>query len=189
MDSSSEIIKIKNRRCSLPKLEKEFPQAVILDVTSKGPEPWVRFSPFYPHGKIPVPGSPDIQAASVEGVWQGLKVFESADVDPGKFEVTSMKGLKRTVRRYGQCLGHRWGVEGEELLGYREGRYRIYLPTYLWVLQNKLQAELKMLRDHTTQRPVILLDYETNFDVEDLSRPLSHAGLVRAFLTDSWPKG
>ena len=73
----------------------------------------------------------ELRAASVEGVWQGLKVFESADVDRRKFEVTSMKGLKRTVRRFGQCLGHRWGAGDWTLLGYREARYRIYLPTYL----------------------------------------------------------
>jgi hypothetical protein len=31
----------------------------------------------------------------------------------------------------------------------------------------------------------VLLDYETNCDVEDLSRPLSHAGLVAGFLAES----
>lgn len=158
-----------------------------MDVTSKGPDPWVRFSPFYPHGDIPVPGESEMFAASVEGVWQGLKVFESADVDPLKFEVTSMKGLKRTVRRFGECLGHRWGTDSSELLGYREARYRIYLPTYLWVLQNKLERELERLHNHLADGPVILLDYETNLDVEDLNRPLSHAGLIRAFATNSWP--
>ena len=120
-------------------------------------------------------------------MWQGLKVFEAADVDPRKFEVTSMRGLKRTVRRFGQCLGHRWGTRGSELLGYREARFRIYLPTYLWVLQNRLQPELELLRERLAQGPVILLDYETNLDIENLSRPLSHAGLIRAFLADSWP--
>ncbi|TDD65424.1 hypothetical protein E1298_41375, partial [Actinomadura rubrisoli] len=27
--------------------------ALVLDVTSRGDEPWVRFSPFYPHGGYP----------------------------------------------------------------------------------------------------------------------------------------
>ena len=37
------------------------------------------------------------------------------------------------------------------------------------------------------RRPVVLLDYETNGDVEDLSRPLSHAALVKCHLEGEWP--
>jgi hypothetical protein len=33
----------------------------------------------------------------------------------------------------------------------------------------------------------VLLDYETNGDVEDLSRPLSHAALVKHYLEEKWP--
>jgi hypothetical protein len=57
------------------RLSLDFPDALILDVTSRGPEPWVRLSPFYPHGGIPVPGHPDRTSQSVEGLWQALKVF------------------------------------------------------------------------------------------------------------------
>lgn len=32
--------------------------ATILDLTSRGEHPWVMFSPFWPHGEIPVPFSP-----------------------------------------------------------------------------------------------------------------------------------
>ena len=180
-------ILVKNRRCSLDKLRNDHPGAIIVDVTSKGPEPWVRFSPFYPHGEIPVPNSPGVSSQSVEGLWQGLKVFETADIDPGKFEIQNMKGLERTVRRFGNCLGHRYGTEGEELLGYREARYRLYLPAYRWVLENKLNEEMKALLVRKAENDLILLDYETNCDVDDLSRPLSHAGLVRARLLENWP--
>jgi hypothetical protein len=34
---------------------------------------------------------------------------------------------------------------------------------------------------------VILLDYETNCDLDDLTRPLSHAGLAIRHLTAAWP--
>lgn len=54
---------------------------LIIDVTSKAQNEFVKFSPFYPIGGIPVPFTDDI-AVSVEGIWQGLKVFETADVDP-----------------------------------------------------------------------------------------------------------
>ena len=42
--------------------------AVLVDLTSKGEEPWIRFSPFYPHGDIPIPMGNGATAHSVEGV-------------------------------------------------------------------------------------------------------------------------
>jgi hypothetical protein len=58
----------------------------LIDVTSRGPQPWVRFSPFYPHGDLLVPFSPGQAGASVEGIWQGLKVFARQDVDLSKLQ-------------------------------------------------------------------------------------------------------
>lgn len=68
---------IKNKRCKKENILKEYPDAIIIDVTSKGEGEWQKLSPFYPHGGIPVPFSDGIRSMSVEGVWQGLKVFEN----------------------------------------------------------------------------------------------------------------
>jgi hypothetical protein len=182
-------LRLDSKRRPLTKLAKLHPGATILDLTSKAESPWVRFSPFWPHGDIPVPcspGSPAMVSASVEGAWQGLKVFEQADVDPSKFTNTSMRGLKRSVRRFGKCLGHRDGIGGERLLGYLEARRAIYLPLYEFVLRERLQEELAQLRTLAEAGPVVVLDYETNVDVDDPSKPLSHAGLVIAWLRGEW---
>jgi hypothetical protein len=165
-------------RKALAHVGRRFPGATVLDLTSRGPDPWVRFSPFYPHGGVPVPFTPGRTAMSVEGVWQALKVFEREDIDPSKLDITAMKGLKRTVRRLGACLGHREGLGGARLLDYREARRQIYLPTYRWVLDHRLGRELDELRRLGALGPVVLLDYETNADPDDLSRPLSHVALV-----------
>lgn len=174
-------------RHALAGVGRRHPGAVVLDLTSRGPEPWVRFSPFYPHGGIPIPFTPGRTAMSVEGVWQALKVFAGEDVDPSKLDITTMKGIKRTVRRLGACLGHRAGLGGEALLSYRDARRRIYLPTYRWVLDRRLGAELAELRRLMAAGDLVLLDYETNADPDDLARPLSHAGLVRHMLLGTWP--
>ena len=180
-------IAVESRRVSPATIEKRWPGAVVVDVTSKGPEPWVRFSPFYPHGGIPIPNTPDQTAASVEGLWQGLKVFEREDTDPSKWRVTTMRGIKRSGRSRGAVRGHRHGVGCDVLLGYRDARYRIYLPAYQWVLENRLAAEVGQLRETARDRTVVLLDYETNGDVDDLSSPLSHAALVKCFAAGCWP--
>lgn len=178
---------LQNKRKKLDTIEKMYPKALILDVTSNGAMPWVKFSPFYPHGRIPVPFSPGVVAESVESIWQGLKVFESTDIDTTSFAIKTMKGIKRTERRYGKVLGHRRGVLGESLLPYREARYQIYLPTYKWVLDNCLQEEVALLRQISHMQEIVLLDYETNSDVDDLTKPLSHASLVVWYVRGDWP--
>lgn len=164
-----------------------YGDAPLIDVTSRGPEPWVRFSPFYPHGSIPVPFSPGETAMSVEGIWQGLKVSERADVDRSKLAIATMRGIKRSSRQFGAVLGHRAGLSGNELLAYREARYAIYLPAYRWVLERCMQAELAELRRLGEQELVVLLDYETNADPDDVARPLSHAALIVRFLEGTYP--
>jgi len=177
---------IENRRKKETTLKKNYPDAQIIDLTSKAEQPWIKFSPFYPHGNIPVPFSGDLTAQSVEGIWQGLKVFENHDIDVSKFEITTMRGLKRTVRKYGTVLGHRKGISGDDLLPYYEARLQIYLPAYLWVLENCLQQEVTQLRELSQKQTIILLDYETNTDINNLTKPLSHAGLVKDYCDDVW---
>lgn len=181
-------IVVESRR-KLPKtLEKNYPNALVLDLTSKGLDPWVKFSPFYPIEGIPIPFSEGQTGASVEGIWQGLKVFETTGIDARKFDIKSMKGLKRTVRKFGMVLGHQKGLQSKELLPYIEARKQIYAPIYLWALENKLQQEVQQLKklaqEHDT---ILLLDYETNGDINDPSKPLSHAFLVKHYLDDNFP--
>lgn len=178
---------VENRRTHLATLKKRYGDPVVLDVTSQGIEPWVRFSPFFPHGSIPIPFSPGQFGASVEGIWQGLKVFEKADIDLATIQNKTMKGIKRSVRRFGKVLGHRMGVHGERLLRYLEARRRIYLPCYRWVLETCLQEQAAEIRALGEEKTVVLLDYQTNDKVEDLSKPLSHATIIKRFLDDDWP--
>ena len=100
-----------------------------------------------------------------------------------------MKNLKRTVRRFGRPLGHRKGVYGKELLGYVEARKQIYLPTYKWVLENKVPRIIERLREASKTKTIVLLDYETNCDVDDPRKPLSHAFLVKAYAEGIYPYG
>lgn len=182
-------LRVDSRRKAPATLSRAHPGAELLDVTSRGAEPWVRFSPFYPHGDIPVPFTPGRVATSVEGIWQGLKVFERADVDPARLEVRTMSGIKRTTRQLGRVLGHREGLGGTRLLAYREARFEIYLPSYRFVLEHHLTEQIASLRALSAERLVVLLDYETNESVDNLAKPLSHAGLIRCFIEGRWPAG
>ncbi|MGI0481106.1 DUF6939 family protein [Geminocystis sp. CENA526] len=176
---------VESRRRRLENIQKDYPTATIIDVTSKGEQPWVKFSPFYPHGNIPVPFYPRWKSESVEGIWQGLKVFETAGVDRAKMSNQDMKNIKRTVRKYGKCKGHSAGYT--TLLGYLDARKLIYLPSYLWVLENPLADLVKELRKMSESQTVILLDYETNGEVENCKKPLSHAYLIKYYVEGNYP--
>jgi hypothetical protein len=184
---------IVNRRRKLDLLPVQYPGHKIIDLTSQSSDSrFSKFSPFYPHADIPVPFSTYF-AWSVEGVWQGLKVFERKDgsiedIDLSCFGNSTGKNIKRGIRAKNRlrCLGHR-RVSTNELMNYFEARKLIYLPTYRFILENRLQEELKLIQEHLQNGPVIFLDYNTNADITNLTRPLSHAALVAKFILDQWP--
>jgi hypothetical protein len=181
------MIIIESKRKKAETILKNYPDAILADVTSKAKDGLVKLSPFYPHYGIPVPFSPGYTATCVEAIWQGLKVFEGCDVDTSLFCNDTMRGLKRTVRKYGKPLGHRKGVNGTELLGYIEARKQIYIPTYKWVLENKVKDIIDRLREASKTKTIVLLDYDTNADVDNPNKPLSHASLIKAYAEGIYP--
>jgi len=183
------MIIVESKRKKPATILKKYPDAILADVTSGAKDGLVKLSPFYPHGGIPVPFSEGYTATCVEAIWQGLKVFEGCDVDTSLFLNDTMKGLKRTVRRYGKPLGHRKGVNGTELLGYIEARKQIYIPTYKWVLENKVASIIEKMKEASKTKTIVLLDYDTNADVDNPKKPLSHASLIKAYVEGIYPYG
>ena len=183
------MIIVESKRKKAATILKNYPDAILADVTSSAKDGLVKLSPFYPHYGIPVPFSEGYTATCVEAIWQGLKVFESCDVDVEMFKNDTMKNIKRTVRRFGRPLGHRKGVNGTELLGYIDARKQIYIPTYKWVLENKVANIIERLREASKTKTIVLLDYDTNADVENAKKPLSHASLIKAYVEGIYPYG
>ena len=186
------MIYIVNKKRKLEKVKEEFPNAAILDITSTSKMRYAQIlSPFYPHKNIPIPFTEGLTATCVEAVWQGLKVFDSADVDFATFRNDTMHDLKRTVRKFGMPKGHRKGAYGTELLGYFEARMLIYLPTYKWVLDNvpEVHRVVERIKEQSKIQDIVLLDYNTNIDFRDASKPLSHAGLVKLYIEGNYPEG
>ena len=184
------MIIVESKRKKAETILKKYPDAILADVTSSAKDSLVKLSPFYPHYDIPVPFSEGYTATCVEAVWQGLKVFEHCGIDTSLFYNDTMKDLKRTVRRFGKPLGHQKGVNGTELLGYIEARKQIYIPTYRWVLENKVAQIMERLREASESgKTIVLLDYDTNADVENAKKPLSHASLIKAYVEGIYPYG
>lgn len=179
-DDAAAAVVIVNKKSRKRQQELADAGYMLIDVTStSSDETFRKFSPFYAHGSIPVPGMEGRTSQSVEGVWQGLKVFENEGIDATKFDIKNAKNIKRSSRaqKRGPCVGHRFG---EEKLEYIEARKRIFVPTYQFVLEQKLAKELALLKGLVAEgNRLALLDYETNEDVDDPRKPLSHASLVK----------
>ena len=181
------MIVIENRRKGLDCLTKLYRDSVVIDVTSRSTHPlYVTLSPFYPHGNIPVPYTKDTYAESVEGIWQGLKVFEHQGIDTSYFHNRTMRNIKRTSRKYGKVLGHSKGIHPDaEILDYESARRNIYIPTYGYVLTHAAKAKeaIASLREYIDKGiDLVLLDYNTCTDINDLKTPLSHANLIKIYL-------
>lgn len=186
------MIIVANKKRKIETLQEEYPGAYILDITSSSPFEYGRLlSPFYPHKNIPIPGdSRGMTAYSVEGIWQGLKVFENAGIDMHSFRNDTMKDIKRTVRKFGRPLGHQNGVYSKELLNYLDAKRLIYAPAYKYVLENvpKVKAIIERIRQKAQESDIVLLDYNLNPDNRDASKPLSHAELVKMYIEGRYPK-
>ena len=181
------MIIIESRRRNIESIKKKYPNAIIADVTGKSNTALIKLSPFYPWGDIPIPYTPNMVATCVEAVWQGLKVFEKSDVDIETFKNNTMHGLKRTTKKYGKILGHRRGVYGDVLFDYIEARKRIYIRSYRWMLENKALYIIERMREVNKSNKIVLLDYETNCDIYNTAKPLSHAYLVKAYVEGLFP--
>ena len=130
------------------------------------------FSPFYPH-EFYFHG---YSTKTVEGLWQGLKYIEGKGIDPNKLGNTTMKNIKRS----GKVLYHEFN---SQRLGYIQARKEIYIPLYNMQL-DRCEEYINELRKHTK---IALLDYDTNEDVENTHKPLSHASLIKKRLLISRP--
>ena len=183
------MIIVESKKKPIESILLDYPDATVIDVTNRADGGWVKLSPLYPHGGIPVPFSPGYTAESVEGIWQGLKVFEKEGISQKVMHKMGMSGLNRTGKKLGAYLGHQKGIESNELLDELESRKQIYIPTFEWVLEKRCKSLLEKLRIYSENGIVVLLDNGTNSDVENLKKALSPAALLVRFivsrLTDS----
>ena len=185
------MIYVVNKKRKEENIKRDFPNAIILDVTSKSKYTKARLlSPFYPHGNIPIPNSGGATATCVEAVWQGLKVFENEGVDMETFSNSTMKNIKRTTKKFGKPKGHQFGLNSSRILNYYEARILIYLPTYKWMLDNiqEVKDVVNRIKIQSQKTDIVFLDYNTNIDYRNISSPISHAGLLKLYIEGQYPK-
>ena len=86
------MILIKRKSSKREEILKNYPDAIIFDVTMSGA--MNKLSPLYPHGDIPVPFTTNAVSMTIEGIWQGLKVYEFEGIDTSLFREEEERKLK-----------------------------------------------------------------------------------------------
>ena len=165
----------------------EFPNAIIIDFTSKVNDVINRLNPYYPYRDIPVPNSGGLVAESVGSIWQGLKVFEKNDVDVELMGNYLNNKLKYATKDYGCYLGHRYGIHGLDLINISDARRRILIPTYRWVLDYKVQDAIIEIRAANKKNDIIFIDQTEYYERHDYSHPISHVSLFKAYIEGLFP--
>lgn len=166
---------------------KQGAKAFCVDSADVAPPSMSRFRCFNPfhfdHSyAIPVPGCA-LSSNSIEGVWQGLKVVNGYT----DFSMFTRKAEKRPSMKERETFGYDYKeskfLYGERVIDLITARFAIYLPTYLYVLEN-------LVPDHTIEEihesmekgcDVYFYDWDSNFDIFDPTSPFSHSAILQSW--------
>jgi|GEM_PF-2948635 len=141
-----------------------------IDVSSRGDSVYKILSPFSHNKnyKIPVSGQEHIRADSVEGIWQGLKLFYGIT---DKFQFSG-----RAQKRKGMPDSF---LFGDEQIGYIEARHKIYQPAYIYhLINNALPVVANDLESKLQKGDVTMHDIEKNPYIDNDEKSYSHAALA-----------
>lgn len=146
--------------------------AIIIDMTAINKQNlFSRLSPYYPHGGIPIPNSPDLYVNSINEVWRILCTKNNG-------EFFSSDNTKIRFRK---------GVNINEFWTYTEARWKILIPLYCWMLENKAFEIVEYLRKQSSLATIVIIDRTLNSNINNLDEPLSCAFLLKAYIEGKGP--
>ena len=154
------------------KARKEWPGALVLDVTLEGA--MGRLDPAFPVGGVIIPGREKWRGLSVKGVFEGMKVFERRKmIDESFFFDEKKLGKTRGCKSYGKLLGVR---VGEETLEGMEKVREVYENLYRGTVSEKFEKWLESLRKEKEKKTIVLLDYAEEGEMR------SHAEILKEMI-------
>jgi hypothetical protein len=141
------------------------------------------FDPMFPHGGIPLPDSKGytkgLVSDTVQGVWESLAVVDN------NIDSACLHGIPRS-RSSPSCS---WAYD-KNLIPWEEARQNIYIPTYLWMFENKIPKEIKISFFNIAKTDVVVYFYDKSENPDPLRRTndFSHAFLVSWFMNRDFKK-
>lgn len=150
----------------------KYKSAIIVDLTTKCKmNIFNTLSPYYPHGGIPIPNTPNICLNSVSEVWQKLCVNKCGNLDNTEHE--------NLIFKKGLYINEYWT--------YTEARRKIFIPLYCWMLENKAYNMVEYLREQSPLKRIVIIDNSINGNIDNVDKPLSSAFLLKAYIEGKEP--
>lgn len=181
------------RACAVPREagvygRTQAPQHVYVDTANCAPAEMAAyriFNPFdfAPSRIFPVPGQ-QLQAHSVESIWQGLKVVDG-ETDFAMFKSVPRKRPSPETRlaptyKYQESVF----LYGTTLIDLIAARVCIYLPTYLYLLEHHVPSSVidDLFATLAAGRDVVCFDWDANHNIFDPTDSFSHSAILAAWL-------
>lgn len=150
----------------------KYKNEIIVDLTTiQNGNKFNKLSPYYPHGGIPIPNTPNLQLDSVNEVWQ--KLYD--------------KGNERNKDDVCKSIRFKKGLHINEYFTYVEARQKIFIPIYCWMLENKAYKIIENLRKLLLFKAIVIIDRSINENIDDINKPLSCAFLLKAYIEGKEP--
>lgn len=150
----------------------KYQNAIIVDLTIIGKvNIFNRLSPYYPHGGIPIPNTPNLCLSSVNEVWQKLCVNRCDNLNNTQH--------KDIMFRKGLYINEYWT--------YTEARRKIFIPLYCWMLENRVYNIVEYLREQSPMKRIVIIDNSINDNIDNIGQPLSSAFLLKAYIEGKAP--
>ena len=105
----------------------------------------------------------------------------------GDLYVKGAYSRARDLSDIGDVSWNEWGVGFGSIITMMTKTMLFAEVEYRWVLEHKVANIIERLREASKTKTIVLLDYNTNCDVDDPTTPLSHAYLVKAYAEGLYP--
>ena len=184
-------VKFCTREQGLEILAERNRNRTAFDVLSYAPYPFRMLSPFFYwrelglNLKLIVPEQ-SMYAYSVESIWQGSKIIDGKT----NFDMFKSRPYKRPSKHESEFSKVKGFLLGNEIItDYVEARKKIFVPAYTQ-MYNKFRynplinsANLAIHANLLNNIEVFLYDVDDNPNIEDISKPYSHAALLVDLIT------
>eukprot|EP01118_Nematostelium_gracile_P015246 TRINITY_DN6068_c0_g1_i2.p1 TRINITY_DN6068_c0_g1~~TRINITY_DN6068_c0_g1_i2.p1 ORF type:complete len:296 (-),score=83.28 TRINITY_DN6068_c0_g1_i2:48-935(-) len=175
-----------------PKPE-ELEGRTLIDLSedAKG-EKWHKLSIHHPHGNLKVPfgsdRSHDINATSVIGIWEALKVFEHEQADIIKLTETK-PGHRAANETRGKLLGWQAGIAKKNfVMNLETAKKEILIPAYLDLVERHCRGIVNQLKTILKRGGKIVIKDDKTAKTMLKSDEPSSALLLKMYLDEKFPK-
>ena len=139
---------------NVKKVRKNFPKALVFDVTVDGA--LKKFDLSFPVEKVEIPGM-NRRGLSFECVWEGLKVFEKKEEIDLKWMNDERKiGKVRGCKSWGKLKGIKIG---NDIVSEEEGK-EIFKKMYVDFVKDRYGMVIDGIKKVSENKMVVLLDYK-----------------------------